>query len=542
MSDASLRIALAQLNVWVGDIEGNARQMIESAAIARDTHGADLVAFPEMALLGYPPDDLLLRRGLPAAIESALSTLAASLTGITAVIGYPEYVGDEIYNAAVVVRDGERVAHYRKQCLPNYGVFDERRHYRPGDAPCVFELNGRQVGVTICEDIWEKGPAAQARAAGAEVLVNLNASPFHVEKQDEREGLLAERATANDLAICYVNCVGGQDELVFDGRSCAVDRSGRLSMRAPAFESGVYCIDWPAAEDGAPAAGAIAEQQSPEALIYDALVRATRDYIDRNGFPGALIGASGGIDSALAMAVAADAIGGERVWAVSMPSRYTADISNVDAADQAERMGVRYDDLPIEDGFSALLGTLAPLFGDREPDTAEENLQSRIRGALLMSLSNKFGHVVLATGNKSEMAVGYATLYGDMCGGFAPLKDVYKTWVYRLAKFRNTRGEVIPGRVITRPPSAELRDDQADTDTLPEYDVLDPIIEAYVEHGESIEGICAAGYGEDDVRQVAGLIRRNEYKRRQAAPGPKVTLRAFGRDRRYPITAVYGDL
>ena len=542
MGDSSLRIALAQLNVWVGDIEGNARQMINAAMTARDDQGADLVAFPEMALIGYPPDDLLLRRGLPRAIETALERLTHELTGITAVIGYPEYDGDIIYNAAVVVRDGERLAHYRKQCLPNYGVFDERRHYRPGDSPCVFELAGRRVGVTICEDIWETGPAAQAKAAGAELLVNLNASPFHADKQPEREGLLAKRATANDFAICYVNCVGGQDELVFDGRSCAVDRRGQLTLRAPAFESGVYCLDWPAPQDGSHVVGTIAEDQSPEALVYDALVRATRDYVDRNGFPGALIGASGGIDSALAMAVAADALGGDRVWAVSMPSRYTADISNVDAAEQARRMGVRYDELSIEQGFSALLDTLGPLFGDRAPDTAEENLQSRIRGALLMSLSNKFGHVVLATGNKSEMAVGYATLYGDMCGGFAPLKDIYKTWVYRLARFRNTRSDVIPARVIERPPSAELRADQADTDTLPDYDVLDPIIEAYVERGESIEGLCALGYAEADVRQAAGLIRRNEYKRRQAAPGPKVTHRAFGRDRRYPITAVYGDL
>ncbi|MES1948766.1 NAD+ synthetase [Salinisphaera sp. C84B14] len=541
MGESSLRIALAQLNVWVGDIEGNARQMIEAAATARDRDGADIVAFPEMALLGYPPDDLLLRRGLPAAIDSALSLLTEQLTGVTAIVGYPEYVGDVIYNAAAVIRDGERIACYRKQCLPNYGVFDERRHYRAGESPCIFELDSHRIGVTICEDIWEQGPAAQAKAAGAEVLINLNASPFHVEKQAEREGLLAERARANDLAICYVNCVGGQDELVFDGRSCAVDRSGQLILRAPAFESGVFCVDTQA-QGGAQGAPSIVADESDEALVYDALVRATRDYVDRNGFPGALIGASGGIDSALAMAIAADALGGERVWAVSMPSRYTADISNVDAAEQAERMGVKYDELPIEAGFTALLDTLAPLFGDREPDTAEENLQSRIRGALLMSLSNKFGHVVLATGNKSEMAVGYATLYGDMCGGFAPLKDVYKTWVYRLAKFRNTRSDVIPERVITRPPSAELRADQADTDTLPEYDVLDPIIEAYVEQAESIEGICERGFAEQDVRQVAGLIRRNEYKRRQAAPGPKVTRRAFGRDRRYPITAVYGDL
>ncbi|MGN8158331.1 NAD+ synthase [Salinisphaera sp. SWV1] len=538
MSDSSLRVAMAQLNVWVGDIDGNARQIIEAAETARDRDGADIVVTPELALLGYPPDDLLLRRGLPAAIDAAIERLTRELSGITVVIGYPEYVDGAIYNAALVVRDGERIGNYRKQCLPNYGVFDDRRHYEPGDAACVFDLAGHRVGVTICEDLWEEGPTAQAAAAGADILVNLNASPFHVDKQSERETLLARRAQANGLAICYINSVGGQDELVFDGRSCAVDAQGRIIARAPAFEAGVFGVDWSPVN----ARGEIAELPSSEALIYDALVRATRDYVDRNGFPGALIGSSGGIDSALALAVAADALGGDRVWAVSMPSRYTADISNVDAADQAERMGARYDEVPIEQGFAALLETLGPIFGDRAADTAEENLQSRIRGALLMSMSNKFGHVVLATGNKSEMAVGYATLYGDMCGGFAPLKDVYKTWVYRLAKFRNTRGEVIPARVITRPPSAELRDDQADTDTLPEYDVLDPIIEAYVEDGASIEDIVARGFAEDDVRQAAGLIRRNEYKRRQAAPGPKVTHRAFGRDRRYPITAVYGDL
>lgn len=539
MGETPLRIAMTQLNVWVGDIDGNARQMIEAANTARDRDQADIVVFPEMGLIGYPPDDLLLRRGLPEAIARALARLRESLRGITAVIGYPEYDGSTIYNSALVLRDGEHIGHYRKQCLPNYGVFDECRYYLPGHAPCVFEQNGRRVGVTICEDIWEQGPAAQSAAAGAELLVNLNASPFQVDKFDQRAALLAERARANNLAICYVNCVGGQDELVFDGRSLAVDAQGRIGASAPAFESGIYTAAF--AADGQ-VSGAIAEPVAPEALIYDALVRATRDYVDRNGFPGALIGASGGIDSALAMAIAADALGGDRVWAVSMPSRYTAEISNTDAAEQARRMDVHYDEMPIEQGFSALLDTLAPLFGDRGADTAEENLQSRIRGALLMSLSNKFGHVVLATGNKSEMAVGYATLYGDMCGGFAPLKDVYKTWVYRLSSFRNTRSEVIPERVITRAPSAELRADQSDTDTLPEYDVLDPIIEAYVEQGQSIEDICAQGFAEDDVRQAAGLIRRNEYKRRQGAPGPKITQRAFGRDRRYPITAVYGDI
>ncbi len=538
MSESTLRIAMAQLNVWVGDIAGNTRQIIDAAHTARDRDHADIVVMPELVLIGYPPDDLLLRRGLPEVIEAALAELREAITGITAVIGYPEYAGDTIYNAALVLRDGQTLGHYRKQCLPNYGVFDERRHYAPGSQPCVFMHNGCPVGVTICEDIWEAGPAAQARAAGAEVLVNLNASPFHADKQAERERLLAQRAADNAMAICYINGVGGQDELVFDGQSFAVGAGGDIGARAPAFEAGVFTLT----VAGKRVHGTLAERPTAEALIYDALVRATRDYVDRNGFPGALIGLSGGIDSALALAVAADALGGDRVWAVSLPSRYTADISNTDAADQAQRMGVRYDEVPIENAFTSMLGTLGPLFGDRAPDTAEENLQSRIRGALLMSLSNKFGHVVLATGNKSEMAVGYATLYGDMCGGFAPLKDVYKTWVFRLAKFRNTRSAVIPERVITRPPSAELRDDQADTDTLPEYDVLDPIIEAWVEEGAAIDEIVARGYGEDDVRQAVALIRRNEYKRRQSAPGPKITHRAFGRDRRYPITAVYGDL
>lgn len=538
MSDASLCVAMAQLDVWVGDIDGNARRILAAAETARDRDGADLVVTPELALIGYPPDDLLWRRGLPDAIKAALDRLTRKLSGITVAIGYPEYAGDAIHNAAVVVGDGQRIGHYRKQCLSNYGVFDEGRYYQPDDAPCVFELAGRWIGITIGEDLREAGPSARAATAGAGILVNLSASPLHGDKQAERESLLAERARANAVAICYCNAVGGQDELIFDGRSCAVDAHGTIGARAPAFEAGVYCVDL--ARDRV--SGVVTPFPGAEALVYDALVRATRDYIDRNGFPGALVGASGGIDSALTLAIAADAVGGERVWAVSMPSRYTAAISNTDAAEQAQRMGARYYELSIENGFATLLDTLAPIFGDREPDTTEENLQARVRGALLMSLSNKFGHVVLVPGNKSEMAVGYATLYGDMCGGFAPLKDVYKTWVYRLATFRNTRSAVIPERVITRPPSAELSADQADTDTLPAYDVLDPIIEAYVEDEASIEAICAQGYAEDTVRRVAGLIRRSEYKRRQTAPGPKVTRRAFGRDRRYPITAVYGDL
>lgn len=535
----SPRIAMAQLNFWVGDIDGNVEKILAAAVDARDRLRADLVVFPEMAVLGYPPDDLLLRQGLPAAVDAAMARIASEVQGITAVVGFPEYAGESLYNAAAIVRDGKRLATYRKRCLPNYGVFDERRHFSPGESPCVVEVAGSLIGISICEDIWEQGPTAAARAAGATMLVNLNASPFHIGKGAEREAVLAARARANDLPIVYVNCVGGQDELVFDGRSMACDAHGEITMRAPAFAEGVFLAEAaPPADDNAAPDSAAPE----EALAYDALVLATRDYVERNGFPGVLIGLSGGIDSALALAIAADALGAERVWAVAMPSRYTADISNQDAAAQAKLLGVRYDELPIERVFQGYLDQLAPLFAARAEDTTEENLQSRIRGALLMALSNKFNYLVLATGNKSEMAVGYATLYGDMCGGFAPLKDVYKTWVYRLARLRNTRSPAIPQRVIARPPSAELRADQLDADSLPPYDELDPIIEAYVEQGRSIADIAGEGHEEAVVRRVAWLVRRAEYKRRQAAPGPKLTRRAFGRDRRYPITAVYGDL
>lgn len=535
----NLVIAMAQLNLWVGDVAGNVDKIVAAALDARDRLKADMAVFPEMAMLGYPPDDLLLRLGLPAEIGKGLQRLHEQVNGITLVVGYPEYKDDTIYNAAAVIRDGERIGGYRKQCLPNYGVFDESRHYRPGGAPCVLQIGDTAVGVTICEDIWETGPAAQAKAAGAQVLVNLNASPFHRHKVVERRAIVQKRAQANDIAVVYVNCVGGQDEVVFDGASMAYASDGSLRVCAPSFESGVYPVHFNAGE---PQPGKCPADATEEAAVYAALVQATRDYVNRNGFPGVLLGLSGGIDSALTLAVAVDALGPERVWSVAMPSRYTADISNQDAAEQAKTLGVRYDEMPIESMFSDYLSALSDTFAGEDPDTTEENLQSRIRGTLLMALSNKFGHLVLATGNKSEMAVGYATLYGDMCGGFAPLKDVYKTLVYRLARYRNTLDPVIPERVIERPPSAELRDDQADSDSLPVYEELDPIIEAYVEEGRAISDICAMGYAEADVRQVAGLIRRAEYKRRQAAPGPKVTRRAFGRDRRYPITAVYGDL
>ncbi|MGB1581767.1 MAG: NAD+ synthase, partial [Nevskiales bacterium] len=457
--------------------------------------------------------------------------------------GFPEFAADGMFNAAAVFHAGERVVRYRKQCLPNYGVFDEKRHFRRGRAPGLFDLKGLLCGITICEDIWEAEPAARAAEAGAKLLININASPFEVGKSGDRAAVLQQRAAATGLNILYVNCVGGQDELIFDGDSQVCRADGQTAYRAPSFAEGLHLVEL--AKDGS-----VVTDQPPgrypsdEGLVWRGLCQAIRDYVDRNGFKGVLLGLSGGIDSAVTLALAVDALGADRVWGVSMPSRYTADMSRDDAGEQARRMGARFDEIAIEPIFSSFLDGLAPFFADTEADLTEENLQSRSRGALLMALSNKFNHLVLATGNKSEMAVGYATLYGDMCGGFAPLKDVYKTFVYRLAEWRNEQpgGEVIPRRVIDRPPSAELRPDQQDSDSLPDYAVLDPIIRGYVEDGLSIDQLCEQGFSEEDVRRVAGLIRRSEYKRRQAPPGPKVTARAFGRERRYPITAVYGDI
>lgn len=534
-----LTLALAQLNLWVGDVEGNVAKIIEASRRARDELGAALLACPELSLIGYPPDDLLLRSAMPGVIEEGVRRLLREVRGITLIAGLPEYRDGRIYNAAYVIRDGAVLARYRKQHLPNYGVFDERRHYHPGRTPCVFELGGRRIGLTICEDIWVPQPAAQARAAGAELLININASPFDQRKSAERRRVLDMRVAETGLSVLYVNCVGGQDEVVFDGDSLAVRADGSLAFAAPLFEEGIYPVRLDA---HGRLDGALAPQPEADAAVYRGLVQATRDYVNRNGFPGALLGLSGGVDSALVAAIAADALGPERVWAVSMPSRYTLAMSNDDARLQAEALGIRYSLLPIEAPFAAYTQTLAPLFAGRAPDLTEENLQSRSRGALLMALSNKFGHVVLATGNKSEMAVGYATLYGDMCGGFAPIKDCYKTLVYRLAAWRNRQGAVIPERVLTRAPSAELRPDQKDSDSLPPYEVLDPLLQHYVEEQRSIPEIVALGFDAATVQRVAALVRRSEYKRRQAPPGPKVTRCAFGRERRYPITAVYGDI
>lgn len=535
---SSLTLALAQLNLWVGDVDGNVDKIVAAAIDARDRLGARLVACPELALIGYPPDDLLLRSGMPAQIDAGLARLRAEVRGITLIVGGPEYADHLIYNSAWVIRDGDILARYRKQHLPNYGVFDEQRHYTAGQGSCLFDLEGTRIGLTICEDIWLTGPAAQARAAGAELLININASPFDVDKPTSRRRTLDSRVAETGLAIAYVNCVGGQDEVVFDGASFAVNPDGAVAFSAPAFEAGLYPLQW---RDGQ-LHGELAAERSEDAVLYQGLVQATRDYVDRNGFPGALMGLSGGIDSALVAAIAVDALGPDRVWGVSMPSRYTAEMSNDDAREEAELLGIRYDRLSIEPAFDALSGTLAPVFAGRAADLTEENLQSRARGVLLMALSNKFGHVVLTTGNKSEMAVGYATLYGDMCGGFAPLKDVYKTRVFALARYRNALSAVIPERVMTRPPSAELRPDQKDEDSLPPYPELDAILQAYVEAQRSIPEVIAMGFDGTTVRRIASLVRRSEYKRRQAPPGPKVTRCAFGRERRYPITAVYGDI
>ncbi len=536
----TLRIAIAQLNLVVGDVLGNTTRVLETAAHARDELGAQLVVFPELTLCGYPPEDLLLHRGFRKAVQGAVAQVQRALSGIAVLVGYPEYEGDRIYNAAALISDGRLLASYRKQLLPNYGVFDEKRYFSPGDQPCVVPLNGIPLGITICEDIWQPGPAEQSSAAGAKLLLNLNASPFNLGKHGQRRGIVRERIASAGVPMVYVNLVGGQDELVFDGRSLVMDDTGQLVMRARDMQEGVFPVDF-SYQDGRVVAHTAEVAAEPEqiALAYRALVSGVRDYVDKHGFPGVVIGLSGGIDSSLTLAIAVDALGADRVRTVQMPSRYTADISVHDSAEQSRRQGVQHDVISIEPAFKTLLEVLAPQFEGLAPDTTEENLQARCRGIILMALSNKTGRIVLTTGNKSEMAVGYATLYGDMAGGFAPIKDCSKTLVYALARYRNTLGEVIPVRVIERPPSAELREDQQDTDSLPPYDILDAILEAFIEENCSVEDIVGRGFDKAIVVRVLNMVRRNEYKRRQAPPGVRVSPRAFGRDWRYPITSGY---
>lgn len=535
---STLRVVMAQLDFLVGDIAGNVDKIISAAIEARDHLHADLIAFPELTLTGYPPEDLLLRPGFIRQVEPALHCLCNEIRGISAIIGSPLSTPDGLRNAAVALADGQIQATYYKQWLPNYSVFDEKRYFTPGEDPALFTVAGTRVGMTICEDVWLPGPVAQAAEAGAQLLINLNASPYHAGKGGQRLTVLRRRVREGHIPMVYVNLLGGQDELVFDGGSMVVGVDGTLIQQAPFFEAGLYPVDFQLSAGAViPVPGPIAEEPGLEEGIYRALVLGVRDYVEKNGFAGVVLGLSGGIDSALTLAIAVDALGAKRVEAVLLPSRYTADMSNTDAELEAQALGVNYHVMPIEPAFQAFLDILQPVLTGRTPDSTEENLQARCRGVLLMAISNKTGTLVLTTGNKSETAVGYSTLYGDMAGGFAPIKDVLKTTVYRLAVWRNQQTPVIPQRVFDRPPSAELRPDQTDQDSLPPYEVLDAILRGYVEEDRSVEELIEAGFDRTTVERVARLVIVNEYKRRQAAPGVRITPRAFGRDRRYPITS-----
>ena len=551
-----MRIALAQFDFPVGAVIANAERIAALIVEARDTHRADVVLFPELALSGYPPEDLLQRPDFLAACASALARIAATTHGIVAVVGHPESAGAVVFNSASVLRDGRIETTYRKRELPNYAVFDERRYFAAGDAACVFDVDGIGVGLVICEDLWFAEPLAATIALGAQVVLSPNASPFERDKAAQRDALLAQRISesqsqGNAVAIAYLNVVGGQDSIVFDGASCLADGDGRIHPAAAAFEDHLLVADFdPATRCFNRVQWPVETDEQRASLAYRAIVRGTRDYLHKNGFKQAVLGLSGGVDSALVLALAVDALGADNVLAVRLPSRYTSDLSNDLAAQQAHALGVRIETLPIEAPFQGFLQTLAPCFAGLDPDVTEENLQSRCRGALLMALSNKTGRLLLTTGNKSEYAVGYATIYGDMCGGFAPIKDLYKTEVYALCEWRNGRGRgaggwgraraagpVIPQAVIDRAPSAELRENQTDQDSLPPYDVLDAILERDIEREQSRAEIVAAGFDAATVDRVLRLVRISEWKRQQSAPGPKVSRRAFDRERRYPITS-----
>ncbi|MBN5130802.1 NAD+ synthase [Stenotrophomonas maltophilia] len=541
---ASIRIAMAQFDFPVGDVAGNTERIIEMIGQARDEYGAELVMFPELAVSGYPPEDLLLRPGFLYECEQAMTRIAAACRGITAVVGWPQAAGAVVYNAASVLRDGLVEQTYRKRELPNYAVFDERRYFDvdPDGGSCVFEVNGVPVGLLICEDLWFAEPLADTVRAGAQLVVVPNASPYERGKHAQRDAVLAARTRESGAAIAYLNVVGGQDALVFDGASVVADGDGTVHPAAAAFVDQWLVVEYDAEtrrfmphvwmDDG---------DESMDALAWRAVTRGIQDYCRKNGFKKVWLGLSGGIDSALVLAMAVDAMGAENVTAVRLPSRYTAGLSNDLAAEQCQALGVKLEAVSIEPAFKGLMESLAPMFEGTTPDVTEENLQSRSRGVILMALANKFGGLLLTTGNKSEYAVGYATIYGDMCGGYAPLKDLYKTEVFGLSKWRNTVGgaPVIPPAVISRPPSAELRENQLDQDSLPAYDVLDGILYRYIDQEQSRTEIVAAGYDATVVDRVLRLVRISEWKRHQAAPGPKVSRRAFGRERRYPISNGY---
>ena len=540
MGSNRVKVALAQVDLAVGDVSGNSAKILDYATRARDELHADLVVFPELSVCGYPPEDLLFHAGLRERIERAIAEIRDSVHGIAVLIGFPEYADDCIYNSCAVFSDGELLCGYRKHLLPNYRVFDEERYFTAGTDASVFRIQGIAIGLTICEDIWRSGPIAAAREAGAECVIAINGSPYELGYQRNREKIAKTRVLETDIPIIYLNMVGGQDELVFDGGSFAMNTGGDINFRAPAFVEDLYEVALTDSATGTEIeSGQVTKHLPTEASVYEALITGTRDYVDKHGFPGVVIGLSGGIDSALVLSIACDALGPDRVRAVMMPFRYTSTISQEDAQKQAQLLGARYDVIPIAPIYDSTVQQLAPVLAESEEGVTEENIQARCRGLLLMAISNKTGRMLLTTGNKSEMAVGYATLYGDMAGGFAPIKDCSKSLVYRLAHYRNTLGDAIPERVITREPSAELRPGQKDSDSLPAYEILDPILEFFIEGNLSVKEITERGYDRDTVIRVLEMVRRNEYKRRQAPPGIRISSRAFGRDWRYPITSGY---
>lgn len=534
-------VALAQLNLIVGDLSGNQRRITDAAVYARDRLNCRFVVLPELAVSGYPPEDLLQRPAFVSDCETVLKNLVCAVPGIALVVGHPHRVDSKLFNAASLIDDGKILATYFKHHLPNYGVFDEKRYFSQGDEPAVVEVEGIPVGLTICEDVWENGPVERCVENGAEIIFTLNGSPFDTAKIAYRENeIVAARSKSNKVCIVYVNLVGGQDELVFDGGSLVTDTRGEIRLRAAHFEETIVPARFRFNRQIEFVDGPVVPTPDPIASIYSAITLGVRDYVGKNGFKGAVVGLSGGIDSALTLAIVADAIGPNNVEAVLMPSRFTRQMSIDDAKSEADALGVSWSIISIDPIFESFLEQLRPKFEDTEPDITEENIQARCRGTLLMAISNKSNSIVITTGNKSEVAVGYSTLYGDMAGGFSAIKDVPKMLVYKLAQFRNEHfGQVIPQRVFDRAPTAELAEDQKDSDSLPPYDELDAIVEAYVEHSRSVSEIAQSGFDYETARRVAAMVTRNEHKRRQAPPGVRITPRAFGRDRRYPITSKY---
>ena len=532
-----LNIILAQLNFHVGDIEGNCKKILENIELAKSRYAADCIVFTELALTGYPPEDLIFRTKIKDRVEKSVSKILLASMDITVIVGTPWIERDKRYNAALVMQDQKMIARYYKKTLPNYGEFDEQRYFTAGMETCVFTLCGVSVGLAICEDVWVMGPVSECREAGAELIISINASPYHESKQTERNDVVSQQVSKNHIPLFYVNQVGGQDELVFDGRSFVMDTNKDITLKASLCKEELLLVNYDISRQAFNSQKSVSNAPHKLEVIYQVLQLGLKDYVNKNGFAGGLVGLSGGIDSALVLALAVDALGADRVHAVMMPSPYTSDMSLQDAEQLSKNLGVKYSVIEIKPIMESFDNALKELFADTVRDTTEENIQARIRGMLLMALSNKFGYMVISTGNKSEMAVGYATLYGDMAGGFAPLKDVPKTRVFELSKYRNTVTSVIPQRIIDRPPSAELAPDQVDEDSLPPYETLDQILELFIEHDASRDEICSKGFDEQIVSNIIKMVFQNEYKRRQAPPGVKITKRAFGKDRRYPITS-----